>query len=248
MKTLFTGQSLLRVDTVGSTNSYALDWLRENDLAEGTVIVAQNQAGGRGQRGNSWESEPGKNLTVSFIFKPHFLQVTRQFDLTRAVSLAIADLLAVFLPAAELKIKWPNDILVNGRKVCGILIENILRDTQISAAVVGIGLNVNQEVFHSAVHAVSMKNAAGKTFDLQTVLESLCEMLEARYLQLRSGHETRLRSDYHAILFGMGAKKRFNRSGEIFEATVLGTTDAGLLRLAAGEEERNFNLKELSWI
>jgi len=247
MNTLFTGRHLIRLSAVGSTNTYALELLRAGELPEGALILAGEQVSGRGQRGNSWESEPGKNLTLSFVFRPHFVPVTRQFDLTCAVSLAVHAALQRFLPGADVRIKWPNDLLANGKKICGILIENVLNGQSIQASVAGIGLNVNQEQF-SLPDAVSMRQLAGRDFDLNEVLHSLCETLEARYLQLRAGQREALRSDYLARLHGLNQKLFFVAGGQAFRAMVKGVTEEGLLRLEAGGEEKRFALKEVRWM
>src|SRR5262252_4314747 len=97
-QTLFTGTPLIRLDEVPSTNTFALELLRNSPVTEGTAVVARAQAGGRGQRGNTWVSEAGKNITASIIFKPNFLDPRFQFDLTRAVALAIGDVLEKILP------------------------------------------------------------------------------------------------------------------------------------------------------
>ncbi|HZX59878.1 MAG TPA: biotin--[acetyl-CoA-carboxylase] ligase, partial [Mucilaginibacter sp.] len=119
-------------------------------LPDGTVIMADDQHAGRGQQNNRWHSEPGKNLTFSLLLRPSFLSVTRQFDLTRAVSMGIIEALRPFL-GEKLKIKWPNDIYYEDRKMGGILIENTLQSNQIKNSVIGIGLNINQEAFPAEI-------------------------------------------------------------------------------------------------
>lgn len=248
MNTLFTGQYLLRLDSVGSTNSYALGMLRSGEVPEGTVIIARSQPEGRGQRGNTWESETGKNLTLSIVYKPQFLPVAQQFDLTRAISLAVCDLLREVLPEGKVKIKWPNDILAGELKIAGILIENVLREHIIMASVAGIGLNVNQEAFAFAPQAVSMFNVAGRDFDLQELTEILCDHLEARYLQLRSGKTAALREAYNRELFGLGKKLRFKEGEREFYAIMKGVTESGQLRLEEEGKERLFSFKEVGWL
>ena len=107
-----------------STNSLLLDLTRKISQPEGTIVITKQQSRGRGQHGNSWESEPGKNLTLSLLLKPNFLAVKQQFYLTMAFSLGVCDFLTE-RSIGNVKIKWPNDILVNERKVAGILIENV---------------------------------------------------------------------------------------------------------------------------
>lgn len=248
METMFTGQFQLRLDAVSSTNSYALEALRNSDLPEGTLIMAASQTGGRGQRGNSWESEPGKNLTISIILKPHFLSLDRQFDLTRAVSLAVSDLVSGLLPATEVKIKWPNDILAGGKKISGILIENVIREKGIQASVAGIGLNVNQEQFGGAPHASSLKLLAGKEFDLKDLTDQLCSAVESRYLQLRAGKSDRLAEEYHERMFRRNEKQQLRAGDRVFEAFIRGTSPEGLLLTETAQGPRNFRFQEVSWV
>src|SRR6201996_2639796 len=155
---LFVGQNLLTLKEVDSTNNF-LKNLASNSkpLPEGTVIMAENQYAGRGQQQNTWHAEPGKNLTFSLLLNPIFLPVSQQFDLTRAISISVFDTLRPLLGDA-LKIKWPNDVYYGDKKLGGMLIENILSGNTIKHAIVGIGLNVNQEKFpETAVNATSVK-------------------------------------------------------------------------------------------
>src|SRR3569832_312153 len=145
MKTLFIGQNAIYVKSLASTNSYASDLLRQIELSEGSLIYTFEQEKGRGQRGNSWESEPNKNLTLSLVLHPRFLHPFQQFLLTKITSLAVADLMAEVLAFAnkshKIHIKWPNDIYVDDKKIAGILIENYLRENTIQHSVIGVGIN-----------------------------------------------------------------------------------------------------------
>lgn len=133
------------LDSCGSTN----DALTEIDGADhGTVAVCRRQTAGRGQRGNKWESEPGKNLTFSILLCPD-IEARSQFEMSMLVSLAVADFIDAVLGRRAAKVKWPNDIYVADGKICGILIENRLSGTMLERAVAGIGINVNQTVFRS---------------------------------------------------------------------------------------------------
>ncbi len=170
--------------------------LQEKDLQEGTVVITREQAEGRGQRGNKWISEAGMNLTFTIVLYPHFLEPAKQFGLSQAVSLGISDHLEKTLKGLKPRIKWPNDIYVNGGKISGILIENVLSGNKISFSLIGIGLNVNQTVFGEGVpNACSMRTLSGLEFDLEDCLSSLCACLERRYLQLKAGDVAGLEAD-----------------------------------------------------
>ena len=249
LQTLFIGQELIRLNEVDSTNTFALDLLRIKDVKEGAAITAQAQFQGRGQRGNFWISEPGKNITCSIILKPVFLNVTQQFDLTRAVALGIIDAVSEIISSDQLKIKWPNDIYAGNKKVGGILIENVVNGEKLSAAVVGIGLNVNQSSFgNDVVNAVSLFQLTGKQYSVAIGLESIFTHVEARYLQLRAGNVERLRSEYESKLFLKGVKSRFTDFRNEFEATILRVTDEGSLVLKMEDgAEKKFGFKEVAF-
>ena len=249
MDTLFTGRKTIELETVHSTNSYALELLKETILPEGTVVIARNQVSGRGQPGNKWESEPGKNLTLSFIFYPVFLPVEKQFILSKVVSLAVAELLVEVL-GKKVHIKWPNDIYVDDKKIAGLLIENILRQNRIASCVAGIGLNVNQETFSvNAGKTVSIKNILGKEADLKLILEKLCSNLEVRYLQLRSGKHEILDRDYLHLLYRLNVWANYNIDGEVSEGKISGVKENGkLLVEMRGGEKREFNAKQIVFV
>ena len=142
-KTLFVGQNIIYLPTCQSTNDETLQFLADGTAYEGDMVVTDGQTQGRGQRGNQWIAQSGQNLTFSLVLQPTFLLASEQFWLNMAVSLAVYDSLSPFIPAG-LRIKWPNDIYVNDRKMGGILIENALQGYNLAHSVVGIGLNINQ--------------------------------------------------------------------------------------------------------
>ena len=159
-------------DTLPSTNSYLAGIAA--DAPHGTVVMAREQTAGRGQRGNSWEAEPGCNITLSLLLRPEGLHPARQFVISQAVSLAIADMVSHFV-AAPVCIKWPNEIYAGDRKICGILIENTITGTSIDRTIVGIGLNVNQTEFRSdAPNPVSMRQLMPKIeFDVESLARAM---------------------------------------------------------------------------
>lgn len=180
------------LDNTDSTNSYAAQ--HADTLPDMTMIMAHNQAAGRGQRGNSWESEPGKNLTVTLIHKPapkpELPMDVQQYRMSEAVALAVVDTLAEY--GIEGKVKWPNDVYVENKKICGILIEHALYGRDIANSRIGIGLNVNQREFLSdAPNPVSMAGALMSDTDLElpAVLDMLSSKLELRLKDGTDHHE-----------------------------------------------------------
>lgn len=244
METLFIGQKIIELDSVGSTNSYSSELLNpdfnRNDVIEGTIVLAWSQLSGRGQRGYNWESEPFKNLTFSIVLYPVFLRAEEQFMLNKAISLGVCDYVCTVIDkhtenigsGIDVKIKWPNDINIGDEKIAGILIENSIRNNKIVNSVIGIGLNVNQARFSSAVpNPASLKLIIGKNFDLRTCLRELCSFVEARYLQLRSGKIERIDSDYLKSLYRYRQESSYEIQKKRFSAKITGISNQGKLVL-----------------
>lgn len=196
------------LDEAGSTNDVA----RDARFGHGSVVATDTQTAGRGQKGNSWLSAPGENLTFSVVLTPTFLPVACQFLLSEAVSLAIADTLEQY--GIDARIKWPNDIYADGRKIAGILIENDVKGSVMSRSIAGIGLNVNQTAFDPRIPApASMKLAAGRAFDRQEVLAAFLDRLDGRYSALADGDSTEIEADYHRRLFRVNEPAIYSTPG-----------------------------------
>ena len=176
---------LIHINETNSTNNYLQSLCSEQKVEELTVIVADFQTSGRGQRGNSWESDPGKNLLFSTVIFPEFLEARRQFLISQIISLAIKEELDTY--TSDISIKWPNDIYWKDKKICGILIENELEGAYLLRCIAGIGVNINQEHFVSpAPNPVSLKQILGRKTDKQEVLEGILKRLFSYYIPLIS--------------------------------------------------------------
>lgn len=230
LNTLFIGHSIIVLDKVDSTNTYLQSLLREKAPAEGLVIRALEQYAGRGQRGSSWLSEPDTNLTFSILLTPRFLPLSNQFWLTKALALGVAEFVSSMLPSSDVKIKWPNDIYVNNRKIAGILVENILESSSIKYCIAGIGLNINQDSFGPSLsNATSLKMLSGKNFDLSLCLENICISVEKFYLELRNSHYKQLDELYHKLLYKRGVLTKFAVDGKPIEGIIKGVSGNGHL-------------------
>ncbi len=245
--TRFVGHYLVKLTKVDSTNNY-LKLLLANTkpLAQGTVIMAEEQFAGRGQNNNKWLSQAGKNLTFSIFLQPHFLAAHQQFKLNQAITLGITDCLTKIL-GNSCKIKWPNDIYFNDDKIGGILIENRVRGHKISESVIGIGLNVNQTTFDEDLkNANSLTNILGVNFDLMTLLADILLAIESRYFELEVANN--LDTLFISRLFNLNQLCQFNNGKHIFEAKIVGVTHTGLLVLETNEGLQSYNFKEVELV
>lgn len=245
--TSFIGQENIILPICQSTNQFALDLCEQKAPQEGTAVLTFHQTAGRGQRGNTWQSEAGKNIALSVILKPGFLEISKQFYLNIVSSLAVYETLHSFLQEG-LKIKWPNDILCREKKVAGILIENIIRGSKIAYSVIGIGININQNFFDYP-QAASLKNFTAQEHDLYALSASLLKHLEEQYLILRAGHYNALKSAYLQRLFRYGDLAAYQLSdNSLFEGRLVGVQEDGRLLLIVGEEVKAFDFKEIRFV
>ena len=235
---------IVRFDSLESTNKYceALDLAEVGDF---TCYWALEQTAGIGQRGNHWEAAPGMNLTFSLVLHPAFLPADRQFKLTQALSLALGDFLSIFNFQFSIRIKWPNDIYVDGKKICGTLVSTRLAGTQITSAVCGIGLNVNQTEFPDWVpNPTSLALLTGREFDLEPLLRQLLGCIERRYDDLKNGLDPE--PEYLERLLNIGVPARYKYNEEVITATITGVDPHGRLLLTAGDGRRlSCGMKEI---
>ena len=238
------GKKLVFLTTCHSTNEEAYDRIGKEDMPDGTVIITNKQTRGRGQMGNTWESAPGENLTFSLILRPTFLQVSEQFRLTMAISLAILDVMKGF--SAGFSVKWPNDIYHFDRKVSGMLIQNTLKGSLLDYSIVGIGLNVNQQRF-SHPDATSLSSITGTDHDLQDIFESILSQIEARYLILKNDREQRQKREYLQNMYQFGEDHLY-KSKEIFSGKIIDVRSSGELVMETARGERDFRFKEVEFL
>lgn len=171
------------IDECGSTNSESPKYFSPDELV---FVATRSQTAGRGQKGNHWEAEPGKNLTFSAVWQQSDFLARNQFSISEAVALAVVDLLNAH--DLEAQVKWPNDIYIGDKKICGILIEHSVTGMNLDRTIAGIGINVNQSEFRSdAPNPVSMMQLAATEFPLESLLEEYGGFLESRLAQISSG-------------------------------------------------------------
>lgn len=218
----------LILEQVDSTNSYVS--VHASELEDMTMVIAGNQIAGRGQRGNSWESEPGKNLTFTLYYLPEGVAVREQFSISEATALAVIDYLCE--AGHEARVKWPNDIYVGDKKIAGILIEHALMGTKLQHSRIGVGLNVNQTEFVSdAPNPVSIIQLSGEESDISHVAASVGTHLERRLRQAETaeGREELHREFKQRLWRGDGGAHPFRRrdTGETFAGIITDVSAAG---------------------
>jgi BirA family biotin operon repressor/biotin-[acetyl-CoA-carboxylase] ligase len=249
--TLFIGQNLIKLSQVDSTNNFLKNLSSNSEpLPEGTVIMADFQSSGRGQRQNAWFSDVGCNLMFSLLLKPNFLAVEKQFELNMMISVAIHKALSGFL-LDGLRIKWPNDIYFEDKKIGGILIENSIQGSLLKNSIIGIGINVNQHNFplDLQARASSLTQILQRNVDLTELFGEICTQIEVNYLKLKRGDGKSLRTSYIEKLYRRGKIAQYQSLNGEFWGTIEGVNEIGklLIRLGSGEVSE-FNFKEILYL
>ncbi len=232
------------VDSCTSTNTLLK---AEADAPHGLLIAAREQTAGRGQRGNTWESEPGANLTFSMLLRAP-LPARRQFELSMLVSLAVVRFVDELIAPLKAEIKWPNDIYVGDRKICGILIEHSLAGAMLDRSIAGIGINLNQERFLSdAPNPVSVVQLTGRKVDIYAALERVGDLLRSEVdSYLADPDPDALHARYMACLWRRTGTHPFRTpDGAPFHASIVDVGLDGMLRLSNGN---SFAFKEIQFI
>ncbi|MGZ2370128.1 biotin--[acetyl-CoA-carboxylase] ligase [Ancylomarina sp. YFZ004] len=247
MPNLFLPERIIRVNKLDSTNSHANQLLKDTNPSDGTVVMALNQTEGRGQQTNAWESESGKNLTISLILRPNFILAQDQFQISMIISLGVKDYLDTYTDYVS--IKWPNDIYIKDKKIAGILIEQSIMGANLSHSVCGIGLNVNQGKFISdAPNPISLYMLTNENYDLENELTKLLGTIEKRYLQVQGGKAPQLEQDYLKNLYWMNEIHEFEDEDGDFKGKIVGISEFGQLQIKDVDNEiRTYNFKEVSF-
>jgi len=239
----------LWLDSCGSTNT---ELAAMPDAPHGFVVATREQTAWRWQRGNTWEAQPGANLTFSLLLRPGGIPAARQFEMSMLVSLGIADALDGLLAesgcAERIAIKWPNDIYIGDRKLCGILIENSLAGSAIGRAIAGIGINVNQRRFLSdAPNPVSLVEFTGRELPLEETLEKVVGAIVGEIDRYGSdGDGEALTGRYMARLWRRDGQWPFReQGGAVFTASIEAVAPDGTLTLSNG---RSYAFKEVAFV
>jgi BirA family biotin operon repressor/biotin-[acetyl-CoA-carboxylase] ligase len=228
------GQAMRGFETVTSTNTEAADWAREG-ASEGSVVVAEYQSAGRGRHGRTWTAKKGQNLMFSVVLRPD-LAAERLGLIPVAASVAVAEAIDAFVSPHRAVLKWPNDVLLEGRKTCGMLLESSLSGQREARVVVlGVGMNVNQTDFPKALAdtATSLRLTTGRAVSRPPLFARLLRRLEARYDAVQTGYDDEVRAAFHDRLATLGERTtlRVAETGETLTGIVRGVTETGALQL-----------------
>lgn len=239
---------LIHIRETDSTNSYLQTLCNEQRVENLTTVVADFQTSGRGQRGNSWESDPGKNLLFSFVLYPEFLEARRQFLLSQIISLAIKEELDSYTP--DISVKWPNDIYWKENKICGMLIENDLMGRYINRSIAGIGININQESFVSpAPNPISLQQITGKQYSIFEILGNIMLRIHSYYDLLCKDNTELITNRYENALFRKEGFHRYkNADGEFLARIICVEPDGRLILEDETQRERGYMFKEVEYI
>lgn len=243
-----TWQKIIKINSVDSTNSYFSNLLKKSKYGEGSILSTLFQSKGKGLGQNSWESEKGKNLIFSLVLYPEFLPIDKNFLLSKAVSLGIVNYLQA--KTKDIKIKWPNDIYYQNRKLAGILIENSIKGSNICQSIIGIGLNLNQTDFMSkAPNPMSLTQITNKTYSPDQEIVKLRNNIRFFYDKLKAGKFEEINKEYLKCLFRFNEVFSFNSKGQSFNAKITGVNEYGHLQvLTENQEKKEFEFKEIEFV
>lgn len=238
------GRKIIRLESVDSTNNYIANLLNKGELSSGTVIMADEQFAGKGQRGAEWLTKPGENLTFSFFLDNVNLSVQKQFYITCIISNILIDLLNKIGLAA--KIKWPNDIYIKQEKIAGILIENQLSGIIVKSAIIGIGLNVNQLDFGD-LNATSIQKETNERKNPMDILYLFIEQFNSKWENFSETNFNDVKSEYLKKLFQLNEMGTYEDNTGIFKGRIINVLDSGHLEIEKGNDVLKYDLKEIKF-
>lgn len=240
------GIPFIELLTVNSTNNYAMGMVRAGMAQHGTTVFAHEQTRGKGQRNRQWTSEKNQNIAMSVLIESKQLNYPEPFLLSMATAVSVYSLISRYVPQ-EIKIKWPNDIYCRDRKAAGILIENIWQGSEWKFAVIGIGININQEDFGElASKAVSLKQITRQNYEPLLLAREMCREINDQ-LRLMVNDPSLVISGYNEKLYKLNETVKLKKGNRVFESIVKAVTINGQLVVEHGVEEQ-YNVGEIEWI
>jgi BirA family biotin operon repressor/biotin-[acetyl-CoA-carboxylase] ligase len=238
---------IIKLDATDSTNSHLKMLYTTEPIDDYTAVSSKCQTEGRGQMGAVWESETSKNLTFSVFKEVKDFELEEPFYVSMVVSLALIKTLNS-LSVPKISVKWPNDILSADKKICGVLIENVMKHGKINGTIIGIGLNVNQTVFENLPKASSLKLISGKYFDLDELMIMIINNLKDYFLLLQDKKFEELKAAYELHLFRKNKPSTFkDAEGLMFSGIIKGVSETGMLKVLLEDNLlKVFDLKQIT--
>ena len=242
------GHAFIELASVDSTNNYAMALALKGHGSHGTLVFANDQWAGKGQRGRSWMSSPGDNIILSAVLEPVAFPSFAAFGLSVCVALACRDFFSAYAGSEETTIKWPNDLYWNDRKAGGILIENQWQGERWLIAIAGMGININQVEFPpSAPNPVSLRQITGRRYDAATLARELGDRLNTRYAEFEAGRSREQLTAYNNVLYRRGQEVRLRKDNAVFTTCIDEVSPQGEL-LTHDVLQRQFTFGEVEWI
>ena len=241
---------IIKLNAIDSTNTFLKELCRDNPIDNFTVVYSDHQLNGRGQMNSNWDSEPYKNLTFSILVKFPSLEVNKQFYISMMVSLAIYEVVKSYVKVS-VTVKWPNDIMTANKKVCGILIENSVKRSVIQHSIIGIGLNVNQEVFMNLPNATSLKNCTGEEHNLDLILKKIIDSIQSYSKLIYEKQYEFLKARYvkHLYKFRKPSMFKYTIDNKNFMGIIVDILENGKLHIELeNEKTKAFDMKEIEFL
>ena len=237
---------IIKLNAIDSTNSYMRRLISEQDVEDYTIVIAEKQTQGRGQMGTVWKADKGKNLMFSVFKDLRLHDVQFPFYISMAISLAILKAFKT-LNIPDLRIKWPNDILSADKKICGILIENVIKN-KLNSTIIGVGINVNQTDFKRLPKASSLKNITGTHYNVDEILQLIVKYTKEYSKLLQQEKYNFVKNEYETNLFRKNKPSTFkDAEGVLFSGFIKGVTKYGKLQVIVEDEiVKKFDLKEIT--
>ncbi|CAG0978011.1 BirA family transcriptional regulator, biotin operon repressor / biotin---[acetyl-CoA-carboxylase] ligase [Flavobacteriales bacterium] len=237
------GSSVIKIDELDSTNLYLQQISKLQTMNEGVLVWTERQLCGRGQQGNIWYSKEGESLTFSFILSPTFLMADEQFYLSKAFSIAVNQYLVKKFQL-KVQIKWPNDILLNGKKIAGILIENNILGNKLKQSIVGIGINMNNQVFPEQLRATSVLLNSAHKVDLRECIDEMIPFLNEMYSLVILKQWKEIDRLYFDSLYGYKKNLRFHSDG-YFNGRIVRVDEVGYIYIETDAGVKKYTFKEV---
>lgn len=241
------GNKIIKLEQTESTNRYASFLLKNNQIENGTIVRADYQTSGTGHSGSKWESDSGENLLFSIVLTDCHIEIENHFYLSKFVCIALCKYVRDYIP--DTYIKWPNDIISNHNKISGILIENSVMQSQIKTSIIGIGLNVNQELFSKKTNATSLKLEIKDQLDLNDILQSMLTYFDNELQLLLDNNFKKLDRQYIDMLFRYNIWAQYKMKDHVFKGKIIDIAPTGELVM---ENEKGeilyFGFKEIVFL